>query len=146
MRLEVARREYRNEKVRIMVEKSPALRVLIVDDEPLTRWSMAETLTHVGHSVTEAGDAKETLQQLSTGPVPDVVLLDYRLPDSNDLKLLETVRRVAPKSPVIMMTAYATRAVEDGALRLGAYRVVPKPLEMEDLESLIQQAYAARSL
>lgn len=127
-----------------MTEKSPGLRVLIVDDEPLIRWSMAETLAHVGHTVTEASDAKETLQRLSAGPVPDIILLDYRLPDSNDLKLLQTIRGVAPNSPVIMMTAYGTPAVQDGALKLGAYRVVSKPFEMRDLAPLVQQAYKSR--
>jgi DNA-binding NtrC family response regulator len=128
-----------------MTEKSSGLRVLIVDDEPLLRWSMAETLTEAGHLVTEAGDARETLEWLSAGPPPDVVLLDYRLPDSNDLTLLETLRRVAPNTPVILITAYATSAVEDGALRLGAYRVLSKPVEMGELPFLVRQAYASRS-
>lgn len=127
-----------------VTEKSPGLRVLIVDDEPLIRWSVAETLARVGHTVTEASDAKETLRRLSAEPVPDVILLDYRLPDSNDLKLLETIRGVAPNSSVIMMTAYGTPAVQDGALKLGAYRVVSKPFEMRDLAPLVQQAYKSR--
>ena len=125
-------------------EKFADLRVLIVDDEPLIRWSISETLEHIGYTVTEASDAKETLRRLSGGLVPDVILLDYRLPDSNDLKLLETIRRVAPDSPVIMMTAYGTPAVQAGALELGAYRVVSKPLEMADLAPLVRQAYESR--
>src|SRR5436190_3631557 len=94
------------------LKKSPALRVLIVDDEPLIRWSMAETLVQTGHAVTEAGDARETVQCLALGPTPDVILLDYRLPDSNDLTLLETIRRVAPSSAVVMMTAFGTPMVQ----------------------------------
>ena len=128
-----------------MAEKSPRLRVLIVDDEPLIRWSMAETLAHAGHAAMEASNAKETLQRLSADPIPDVILLDYRLPDSNDLKLLETIRQVAPNSSVIMMTAYGTPAVQAGALELGAFRVVSKPLEMRDLAPLVQQAYESRA-
>lgn len=118
-----------------------ALRVLIVDDEPLIRWSMSETLAEAGHIVAEAGDAKETLQHLSTGPIPDVILLDYRLPDSNDLQLLETIRRISPTSSVVMMTAYGTPTLQAGALELGVSRVVTKPLEMSDLTALVRQAY-----
>src|SRR6266540_887891 len=125
-------------------EKSPRLRVFVVDDEPLIRWSMAETLAHAGCEVTEAGDAKEALQRLSAGPAPDVILLDYRLPDSNDLKLLETIRRVVPNSAVIMMTAYGTNEVVNGATKLGAYRVLSKPVEMRDLVPLVEQAYQSR--
>ena len=68
-----------------MVKKSPRLRVLVVDDEPLIRWSLSETLEQSGHAVVEAGDAEGALRALSAGRPFDVVLLDYRLPDSNDL-------------------------------------------------------------
>src|SRR5262249_27535251 len=115
------------------------LRVLIVDDEPLIRWAMSETLLQTGHAVTEAGDAKETLQRLSSGLIPDVILLDYRLPDSDDLRLLETIRRVSPTSSVVMMTAYGTPAVQAGALELGVFRFVTKPLEMSALDPLVRK-------
>jgi DNA-binding NtrC family response regulator len=129
---------------RVLVEKSVKLHILIVDDEALIRWSIGETLAHAGYDVSEAGNAKETLQRLSTGPVPDVILLDYRLPDSADLKLLETVRRLVPHSPVVMMTAYGSPAMQAGALALGAHRVVSKPVEMRDVLPLVQEAYASR--
>lgn len=127
-----------------MSKKSPDLHVLVVDDEPLIRWSIAETLTHVGFAVSEAADARETLKQLSTGLTPDVVLLDYRLPDSDDLNLLETIRKTLPASPVIMMTAFGTPAVLDGAIQLGAYCVLNKPVEMHDLPALVERAHASR--
>ncbi len=128
---------------RDVVEESPRLRVLIVDDEPLIRWSMSETLTETGHAVTEACDAREALQRLGDNPAPDVILLDYRLPDSDDLRLLEAIRKVAPGSRVVLMTAFSTPAVQAGALKLGAFRVVSKPFEMRDLTPLVQQAYAS---
>jgi two-component system KDP operon response regulator KdpE len=132
------------EDFRVMVEKSAKLHILIVDGEALIRWSVGETLAHAGYDVSEAGSAKETLQRLAAGPVPDVILLDYRLPDSADLKLLETVLRLAPRSPVVMMTAYGTPAMQAGALALGAHSVVSKPVEMRDVLPLVQQAYASR--
>jgi DNA-binding NtrC family response regulator len=119
------------------------LRILVVDDELLIRWSVAETLGQLGHIVVEAGDAREALQRLSTGPIPDIILLDYRLPDSNDLALLETIRRVAPTSRVIMMTAYGTPEMHADALRLGAFRVISKPIEMADMAPLVEQASAS---
>jgi DNA-binding NtrC family response regulator len=125
-----------------MVEKSPRLlHVLIVDDESLILWSITETLSGVGWEVAEARNAKEALQHLSAASAPDVILLDYRLPDSSDLRLLETIRRVAPKSPVIMMTAYGTREMQDGALALGAHRVLSKPIDIKDLIPLVEEAY-----
>jgi DNA-binding NtrC family response regulator len=85
------------------------LRILIVDDEPLIRWSLAETLTTAGYVVEEAGSAKQTVEALASGSMPDVVLLDFRMPDSSDLALLQTVRRMRPETAVIMMTALALR-------------------------------------
>ena len=120
------------------------LRVLIVDDESLIRWSMAETLSHEGWEVAEARTAKEALLYLSAAPAPDVIFLDYRLPDSNDLNLLAAIRDTVPKTPVIMMTAYGTPAMQEGALRLGAHRVLDKPVEMSDLLPLAQEACKAR--
>ena len=120
------------------------MQILIVDDEPLIRWSMAETLAHVGHSVTEANDAQEALRRLSEGPTPDVILLDFRLPDSADLRLLETIRRIAPTSRIVMMTAYGSPEVRDNAVQLGAYRVITKPVEMGELDPLVQAAFQSR--
>lgn len=127
-----------------MVNHTSPLRVLVVEDEPLIRWSIAETLVRMGHTVIEADDAESAVRVLGEMPEPaDVVLLDYRLPDSNDLNLLATIRRLAPGSAVVMMTAYGTPDVTRGALELGAYGVVDKPFDMHDLEPILLDAYAA---
>jgi CheY-like chemotaxis protein len=59
--------------------------VLVVDDEPLIRWSLAELFTDVGYDVAEASDGASALMQVSDGEAFDAIVLDYRLPDSNDL-------------------------------------------------------------
>lgn len=126
-------------------EKSPALRVLVVDDEALIRWSIVETLTDLGCSVVEAGDGQGALRTLAAQSKPlDVILLDYRLPDSDNLTLLSTIRRMAPASQVIMMTAFGTPDVVRGALNLGAHRVMSKPFEMREIAAAVQQV--SRSL
>jgi two-component system response regulator AtoC len=124
----------------VTTKNSPVLRVLVVDDEPLIRWSLAETLTDMGHVVVESGDGASAIRALDEGEPFDAVVLDYRLPDSNDLNLLATVRRRAPQTAVIMMTAFGTPEVTAGAIDLGAYRVVAKPFEMHDMAALVLQA------
>jgi DNA-binding NtrC family response regulator len=129
-----------------MTEPPRHLRVLVVEDEALIRWSIAETLAHGGHTVVEAGSASTAVRAMRDARDPiDVVLLDYRLPDSNDLGLLADVRRLMPDSAVVMMTAYGTPEVMRGALELGAYRVVNKPFDMHGLESLVLEADRSRS-
>jgi DNA-binding NtrC family response regulator len=114
------------------------LRVLVVDDEPLIRWSIAETLGAAGHQVAEAEDAASALRAIKDEPGPDLVLLDFRLPDSNDLGLLAKIRQMAPDTTVIMMTAFGTPDVTAGALKLGASRVLNKPFNMHDLEDIVR--------
>ena len=122
------------------------LRILGVEDEPLIRWSIAETLGQQGHTVLEADTAASAVRAIEDAEAEiDVVLLDYRLPDSNDLNLLANIRRLQPKSAVVMMTAYGTPEVTAGALALGAYRVVGKPFDMGSLGSLVVAAHDARS-
>ena len=123
---------------------NPNLHVLVVDDELLIRWSVAETLAGAGHSVIQAGDGRSAIDALKATPHIDVVLLDYRLPDSDDLVLLGIIRRTAPDAAVVMMTAHGTSEMVQGALALGARQVIDKPFDMHDLEALVQHAHASR--
>jgi DNA-binding NtrC family response regulator len=124
-----------------LMPKKSAPSVLVVDDEALIRWSLAETLRERGYAVTEAGDARTALAAIESSVEPfEVVLLDYRLPDSSDLRLLEKVRRLAPTARVIMVTAHNSPELGQGAAALGAYRVISKPFEVESLAALVNQA------
>ena len=130
-----------------MDENLRALRVLVVDDELLIRWSIAETLAHAGHTVIEATDGTSAIVALKNDAERiDAVVFDYRLPDSNDLTLLSAVRRLSPDSAVILMTAFGTPEVVKGALDLGVYHVLHKPFEMHDLESLLREACSSGHL
>jgi DNA-binding NtrC family response regulator len=122
------------------------LHALVVEDELLIRWSVVETLTRAGCVVSEAPDGATALRVLSeAADAIDVVVLDYRLPDSNDLGLLARIRQISPRSAVLMMTAFGTPAVIEQALALGVARVIEKPFEMDDLETLIAQVCAPKS-
>ena len=123
-----------------MARNSPDHRVLVVDDEPLIRWSLAETLSDRGYEVVEAADGRAAVRAVSASPF-DVVLLDIRLPDSSDLTLLSRLRLLAPDARVILMTAHGTPEVVQKALDLGAFRVVSKPFEMSELAALVSQAH-----
>jgi CheY-like chemotaxis protein len=119
-------------------EGKHARRVLVVDDEPLVRWAVAETLGVQGYDVDEAGDADGALDALcATADLPDVVLLDLRLPDCDDLSLLVRVRLLAPAATVILMTAYGTPEVRERARSLGAALVLDKPFDVDGLAGLV---------
>jgi two-component system nitrogen regulation response regulator GlnG len=111
---------------------------LVVDDEPLIRWSVAESLSDLGYDVEQAGDAAEALRVVTTSPTPiDAVVLDLRLPDMNDLSLLGTLRQLLPGAVLVLMTAFGTADILATARSLGA-RVLHKPFEMEALKRAVQ--------
>ena len=116
-----------------LAKKSATMNVLVVDDESLIRWSLGEVLAEDGHAVAEASSGRSALEQLARGVAFDVIVLDYRLPDSNDLQLLQSIRTLAPATAVIMMTAFGTPEMVAGALKRGAIQVVSKPFDIHDM-------------
>ncbi len=126
-------------------KKSPVVSVLVVDDEPLIRWSLAEALSECGYRVLESGDAQATRNAVRDTPDGfDVILLDFRLPDSKDLSLLASIREFAPRTQVILMTAHGAPEIVAAALDLGAFRVVTKPFELHHMTNLVAEAGAAQ--
>ena len=121
-----------------MANKS-TLRVLVVEDESLMRWSIAEALGAAGHTVVEANDAAAARTWVATAPRPDVVLLDYRLPDASDLELLADIRQRVPGTPVVLMTAFGTASLTSDARELGACDVLDKPFDIYGLEQLLSR-------
>lgn len=121
----------------------PKLRVLIVEDEPLLRWALSETLAAAGHTVIAADDAASALRAVDDAATTlDAILLDYRLPGANGLGLLAQLRQRAPASPVVVMTACNTPELTEAARALGAYRVLDKPFEMRTIEACLRAAAA----
>jgi len=126
-----------------MTQDNAPMRVLVVDDEPLIRWAVSESLTQAGHDVLQATDARSTLRALTDPQRVDVVLLELRLPDSLDLSLLSRIRTLSPHSAVVLMSAHAGTDTATEARALGAFAVLPKPFDLEGCELTLRQACSA---
>ncbi len=123
------------------VGKPPTACVLVVDDEALIRWSVGEALARRGYEVIEATDARSALAQVGTDAHRiGAVVLDLRLPDSQGLDLLKAIKRQAPTSPVILITAYGWPGLKAEAVAAGAYCVLDKPFDVERLADLVIEA------
>lgn len=116
-----------------------AERILIVDDEKLLRWSLRERLVKEGHEVLEADSGAAARAILSQDEV-DLLLLDYRLPDTTGVELLKEASRSHPDAPVILMTAYSTVETAVEAIKLGAYDYINKPFNQEALVLIVRKA------
>jgi len=117
--------------------------ILVVDDEPLIRWAIREVLEDAGYAVVEAGTARDALAQIKSAAPFAVALLDLRLPDCDDLTLLRGVRRDAPDTRIVMMTAHGTPELMAEAIRAGAFSTVIKPFELSRVVGLVRAAGAA---
>lgn len=114
--------------------------ILIVDDEPLVRESMAVYLSDSGYQVIVAGDGREGLQ-LFRDRRPHLVICDLRMPAVDGLDLLKIVTLESPETPVIVVSGQGAMTDVVTALRLGACDYLFKPLvEMEVLEHAVRRA------
>ncbi len=123
----------------------PQKKILIVDDEKLVRWALAQKCAEYGYQSAEAGTAEEALRGLQTES-PDAILLDVHLPDQSGIEMLEKLKQAGDTHSVIMMTADPQLDDVKAALRLGAYDFVSKPINFEELGVTLQNALEAGAL
>jgi len=102
--------------------------ILIIDDEPGLRKTLATIINHAGHQVTSAGSAREALLFLQKGAY-DLVFLDLKLQDTDGIQFLPVIRKMYPLMPVVILTAHASLDSAIEAVRQGARDYLLKPFE-----------------
>jgi two-component system, NtrC family, response regulator AtoC len=112
--------------------------ILVVDDEELIRWSLRERLKKDGYQVQEAGTGREALERFGEGV--DLVLLDYRLPDTDGLSVLREMKKQDPEVLVILLTSFVSVETAVEAMKLGAYHFANKPFNIDDVASIVERA------
>lgn len=122
-----------------------SIRVLIVEDESLIRWSLRQKFEERGFRVTEAENAREALEAIDDG-IFDLIMLDYKLPDMTGLDILRKLRDKENDAVVIMMTAYSTIESAVEAIKLGAFDYIAKPFQMDQLMFTIDKALETTQL
>src|SRR5450432_1097100 len=120
-------------------------KILVVDDDAEIRDLLVQILERnhfQGIQVKDAAGLKEAYGRFQ----PDVVLLDYKLPDATGLDLLPQIKKEWPECEVIMLTGHATYDVAVEATKRGAFHFQEKPFDPESLMNLIKRALEIRSL
>ena len=117
--------------------------ILIVDDDPSVRISLAEALADETTLVRAAADAESALQLLADRPA-DVVLADVRMPGMDGVELLRLVRQRIPATEVVLMSAYDDLPTVAGAMRDGATDFLAKPLDLHQLRHVLSRVFADR--
>jgi DNA-binding response OmpR family regulator len=117
-------------------------KILVVDDEPIVCNSVRKILRKKNCSIEEAFDTDAALRRMKVNKY-DLVFLDLRMPNSNNLEVLKSIRKKYPDTPVIIITGYASIETAIEATRLGAYNFISKPFTPEELNKAATEALAA---
>ncbi len=113
--------------------------VLIIDDDPTFCLMLKSFLTKKDFAAETAFSGSEAINQVSKHNF-DVVLSDFRLPDTDGLALLEEIRELKPGTPVIIMTSYADIRIAVKAMKIGAYEYVTKPVNPDEILLILKNA------
>ncbi len=119
--------------------------ILIVDDEPAARTTLAIILRKRGHRVSQADGAKAAARVLAETAF-DLVVTDLRMPDGDGLEVLRTAKALSPETAVILLTAYAGWESAKEAMRLGAFDYFEKGKEPDELLLRIDKALTEKGL
>ena len=119
--------------------------ILLVDDEPSARGTMALLLKRRGHRVIEAADVAAATKALADSAF-EVVVTDLRMPDGDGLDVLRAAKAHCPEADVILLTAYAGWESAKEAIQLGAFDYFEKGREPDELLHRIERAVEDKAL
>jgi DNA-binding NtrC family response regulator len=119
--------------------------LLVVDDEPHQVDMLGEALTSAGYRVSGARSGQEAVEMFRNEKI-DLVISDLRLPDISGVEVMQQVRDIDPRVPVIIITAYGSVEGAVEAMRKDAYTYIEKPIDFQKLRIEIERALEARVL
>ncbi len=119
--------------------------LLIIDDDPLIRKTLSSHFSKPDFEVLLAGDAGEGLR-LYEEFLPDLVILDIRLPDIDGLEALKRIKEMNKKAIIVIITAYDDMKTTVEAIKSGAFEYLVKPLDYVELDLTIEKAFQVGSL
>src|SRR5262245_23388064 len=119
--------------------------ILVVDDEPSARTTLALILSKRGHRVSQAEGVQAASKALTEESF-DIVITDLRMPDGDGLEVLRTARVHTPDAAVIILTAFAGWESAKEAMQFGAFDYFEKGREPDELLHRIDRALGERSL
>jgi two-component system response regulator AtoC len=120
-------------------------KILLVDDESHIRAIVSDILAEKQYEIWEAGDGNEALQIVKK-EFPDVVLLDYNLPDMLGIEILKKIKEINQHTIVIMLTAYGDLQKAVQAMKLGAYDYLTKPFDNDEILLVVEKALNTQRL
>jgi DNA-binding NtrC family response regulator len=122
----------------------PSARILVVDDDRLTRWSLATQLGRLGYEVETVDSARECRAALQASS-PDLILMDVVLPDTEGFVVLAEILATQPAIPVVLMSAHTLQHHAIRARQAGAAGFLEKPCDPILLQEAVAQALTPKA-
>ena len=119
--------------------------ILIIDDEQTQLEVLTGYLKKKGYHILSAESGEEGIKLVKQLPV-DIVLSDFKMPDKTGLEVLEEVRKINPEISFVIITAYSTVENAVKAMRLGAYDYLSKPVDLDELDLMIEKIIENKNL
>jgi len=120
-------------------------RILLIDDEPAQITSIKSFLKRRTYSVLSANSGKEGISFIDEGNI-DLVLTDFRMPDMNGLEVVQMIKKRNPEIPVVVITAFSDTKDAVKVMKEGAFDYLSKPIDLDELEILVDKAKEHRYL
>jgi len=120
-------------------------KILVVDDDDLSRGYLSEALQRNGYSVDNASDGQEAVG-LTDKQNYDMIFLDMRMPRMGGMKVLERVKKTSKETTVVIMTAYGSIESAVEAMQKGAYDYIIKPFSVDNIELLLKRVQERQKL
>jgi two-component system chemotaxis response regulator CheY len=115
------------------------IKILVVDDDKLIRWSLKEIFTQEGYVVDAVATAKDALRQAKNIPY-ELIFSDLEINDENGIEMLKKARAFQPKAKIIIISALTKQQIEPKLGNLSIFSIIEKPFKSEQIRSVIKEA------
>jgi len=119
------------------------IKILLVDDEKEFVETLSERIRMREHDSDVALNGEQALKKMDDD-LPDVVVLDLKMPGMDGMEVLRRIRKAYPKVQVIMLTGHGSEKDEEEAKKLGAFEYLQKPVEIDTLMNKVKKAYKSK--
>jgi two-component system NtrC family response regulator len=119
--------------------------ILVIDDEAAQRDVLTGYLKKKGYKIFSASSGQEGIEIVKNNPV-DIILSDFKMPDLNGIEVLEQIKKINPEISFVIVTAYGTVENAVKAMRLGAFDYISKPVDLDELDLMIDRIIEHKNL
>ncbi len=120
------------------MDQTRALKILIVDDEEIVRYTLGEFIQMFGHSPDHMEDGLSGLKAMQNTSY-DMAFFDIRMPGMNGVQLLQQALLIQPQLPIVVMSGHGDAETRLEAMQAGAFSFLHKPFRLKEIKDIIER-------